>query len=165
MTTTSQGQAGRVCTALASAGLIRLITEIDDNGPIPARELTRIFPDLTRHQIRHAIEQAHTLGLASIRSGAGLGLTDAGLQLADLYDSTARWARTHNYPRATCGGFITRVQAVLQLLAPVQGPFAAPPAEAVDDLARIQEALDRWINFHWSDDEPAGALNDLPEAA
>ncbi|MFJ4572094.1 hypothetical protein ACIP4W_11785 [Streptomyces sp. NPDC088846] len=167
MTTAPQELAGRACTALTSAGLIRLITEIDDNGPIPPRGLARIFPDLTRHQIRQTIEQAHTLGLARIRSGAGLGLTDAGLQLADLYDSTARWARTHNYPRPACT-FITRVRATLQLLTPVQGPVAAPsaaPVEAVGDLAQLREALDRWIDSHWSGGEPAGVLQSLPETA
>ncbi|MER8084287.1 regulator [Streptomyces sp. NPDC087532] len=164
---TTQGQVARACAALASADLIRLITEIDDNGPVPPRGLARIFPDLTRRRIRHTIEQVQTLGLVSIRSGVGLGLTDAGLQLADLYDSTARWARTHNHPSSTCT-FITRVRATLQLLTPVQRPVAAPPAgpvEAVEDLARLRVALDRWIDSHWSDDEPADALQDLPEAA
>lgn len=166
-TATAQGQVARACTALASADLIRLITEIDDNGPVPPHGPARIFPDLTRLRIRHTIEQAHALGLVSIRSGAGLGLTDAGLQLADIYDSTARWARTHNYPGPTCT-FITRVQGTLQLLTPVQGPVAAPaaaPVRAVEDLARLREALDRWIDSHWSGDEPAGVLQNLPEAA
>ncbi|MEU2131797.1 regulator [Streptomyces sp. NPDC018352] len=150
---------------LASRSLIRLVTEIDDNGPIPPRGLARTLPDLAPHQIRHSSEQARTIGLVRTRPGAGLVLTEPGRELADLYDAAARWSRTHNYPHATCG-FITRVQDVLQLLTPVQDPVAAPsvvPTEAAGDLAHLRAALDRWIGSHWSGDEQAGALQCLPE--
>ncbi|MEV8408999.1 hypothetical protein AB0R12_25375 [Streptomyces niveus] len=106
---------GRIVTALSEPALIRLITEIDDNGPIPPRSTGRIFPDFTPQQIRHATERAHTLGLIHTRVGGGLGLTESGILLAEVYDVTARWARRHAYPAPT-GDFAGRIRHTFALL-------------------------------------------------
>ncbi|MEV8426497.1 hypothetical protein [Streptomyces niveus] len=111
----SREQLRRLCTTLSEPALIRLITEIDDNGPIPPRSAGRIFPDLAPHQIRHATERAHTIGLIHTRVGGGLGLTESGVLLAEVYDVTARWARRHAYPAPT-GDFTGRVRHTFALL-------------------------------------------------
>ncbi|MFD4119165.1 hypothetical protein ACFWSJ_37705 [Streptomyces niveus] len=111
----SREQLRRLCTALSEPALIRLITEIDDNGPIPPRSAGRIFPDLAPHQIRRATERAHALGLIHARVGGGLGLTESGVLLAEVYDVTARWARRHTYPAPT-GDFTGRVRHTFALL-------------------------------------------------
>ncbi|MFD6989340.1 hypothetical protein [Streptomyces sp. NPDC059943] len=105
----------RIVTALSEPALIRLITEIDDNGPIPPRSSGRIFPDLTPQQIRHATEQANTIGLIHTRVGGGIGLTESGVLLAEVYDVTARWARRHAYPAPT-GDFTGRIRHTFALL-------------------------------------------------
>lgn len=115
----SREQLRRLCTALSEAALIRLVTEIDDNGPIPPRSSGRIFPDLAPHQIRRATERAHALGLIHTRVGGGLGLTESGVLLAEVYDVTARWARRHAYPAPT-GDFAGRVRHTFALLAEPQ---------------------------------------------
>ncbi|MFE1407853.1 regulator [Streptomyces sp. NPDC058770] len=164
-TTLSPDYADRVCTAVASAALIRLIAEIDDNGPIPAHELACTLPDLTPHQVRYATEQARLLGLVRAWPGCGLCLTEAGLQLAEIYDSAARWARIRNHPRRACD-FITRVQDTLRLLAPDQDPDAAPsvvPAKADEGLARLRTDAAHWISIHWTGDEPVGFPRSLLE--
>ncbi|MEV8426466.1 hypothetical protein [Streptomyces niveus] len=112
-------QVRRVCTTLSEAALIRLITEIDDNGPIPPRSSGRIFPDLAPHQIRRATERAHALGLIHTRVGGGLGLTQSGVLLAEVYDVTARWARRHAYPAPT-GDFPSRVRHTFALMSEVR---------------------------------------------
>ncbi|MFD4611982.1 regulator [Streptomyces sp. NPDC058440] len=114
---------------LASRPLIRLVTEIDDNGAIPPRRLAATLPDLSWHQLRRATETARTHGLVRTVPGAGLELTDSGSELADLYDAAARWARRHAYPAPVCE-FSNRVRHVLHLLTP---SFAA---ESTDSLAR-----------------------------
>ncbi|MFF2189707.1 hypothetical protein [Streptomyces sp. NPDC058155] len=105
----------RTVTALSEPALIRLITEIDDNGPIPPRSMGRIFPDFTSQQIRQATERANTIGLIHTRVGGGLGLTESGVLLAEVYDVTARWARRHAYPAPT-GDFAGRVRHTFALL-------------------------------------------------
>ncbi|MFD8847640.1 regulator [Streptomyces sp. NPDC059604] len=151
----SSEQIERACTDLTSAALIRLLTEIDDHGPIPPRGLARTLPDLTPHQIRHATERARTLGLIRTRPGTGLGLTGPGRQLADLYDSAARWSRTHTHPRGACD-FTARVQSTFRLLAPGPDPVAKPsavPAEADEDLTRLRTATVHWISNHWTNND------------
>lgn len=106
----------RMVTALSEPALIRLITEIDDNGPIPPRSTGRIFPDFTPQQIRRATERTHALGLIHTRVGGVLGLTESGVLLAEVYDVTARWARRHAYPAPT-GDFAGRVRHTFTLLA------------------------------------------------
>jgi hypothetical protein len=159
-TSLSPEQLQRVCTALSSPALIRLITEIDDNGPIPSRGLARTLPDLTPHQIRHANEQAHALGLVRARPGASLGLAESGVDLAEVYDATARWARRHEYP-AMAGDFTGRIRHTLALLAepPVFAALAAAQApshlaaagrlstaEAAAELVQPWNVLAQWLN-------------------
>ncbi|MET9556852.1 hypothetical protein [Streptomyces sp. NPDC006645] len=124
----SREQQRRVSTALSEPALIRLITEIDDNGPVPPRSTGRIFPDLAPHRIRHAIERAHALGLIHTRVGGGLGLTESGVLLAEVYDVTARWARRHAYPAAN-GDFTGRIRHTFALLSEPQVHHALTDAE------------------------------------
>ncbi|MFB8352997.1 hypothetical protein [Streptomyces niveus] len=131
----SREQLRRLCTTLSEAALIRLITEIDDNGPIPPRSAGRIFPDLAPHQVRRATERAHALGLIHTRVGGGLGLTESGVLLAEVYDVTARWARRHAYPAPT-GDFAGRVRHTFALLAEprVHAALTADPRRRGDGI-------------------------------
>ncbi|CAL9414788.1 regulator [Streptomyces sp. enrichment culture] len=140
---------------LASRSLIRLVTEIDDNGAIPSRRLAGTLPDLSTHQLRSATDTARAHGLVRGAPGAGLELTDPGMELADLYDALARWARRHSLPAAVCE-FSNRIQHVLGLLAPslttgnadrpAPLPDARPiSAEAEADLARVRTLLIQWL--------------------
>ncbi|MEV5449495.1 regulator [Streptomyces sp. NPDC052535] len=140
---------------LASRSLIRLVTEIDDNGAIPPRRLAAILPDLSSHQLRRTTEAARARGLVRIAPGAGLELTESGSELADLYDAAARWARHHAYPTPVCE-FSARVRHVLDLLVPslaadrADGPSRPsagrlPSAETEGDLARPRTLLIQWL--------------------
>ncbi|MET7737332.1 regulator [Streptomyces sp. NPDC005402] len=140
---------------LASRPLIRLVTEIDDNGAIPPRRLAGTLPDLSSHQLRRATETARAHGLVRLAPGAGLELTESGSELADLYDAAARWARRHAYPAPVCE-FSTRIRHVLDLLAPSPAteradgfsrPSAArlPSDEAEADLAHPRALLIQWL--------------------
>ncbi|WP_405986975.1 regulator [Streptomyces sp. NBC_00872] len=140
---------------LASRSLIRLVTEIDDNGAIPPRRLAGTLPDLSSHQLRRATEGARAHGLVWVVPGAGLELTKSGSELADLYDAAARWARRHAYPAPVCE-FSSRIRHVLDLLAPslatepADGPSRTsaatlPSAEAEADLARLRARLIQWL--------------------
>ncbi|MGC0342752.1 regulator [Streptomyces sp. SLBN-8D4] len=140
---------------LASRSLIRLVTEIDDNGAIPPRRLAGTLPDLSSHQLRRATETARAHGLVWVAPGAGLELTESGSELADLYDAVARWARRHAYPAPVCE-FSGRIRHVLDLLAPslmtersdgLSWPSAGrlPSAEAEGDLARPRALLIQWL--------------------
>ncbi|MFD3580910.1 regulator [Streptomyces sp. NPDC058683] len=126
---------------LASRSLIRLVTEIDDNGAIPARRLAATLPDLSTHELRRAFETARTHALVRTAPGAALELTNAGAELADLYDAAARWSRRHASPAPVCA-FSTRVRHVLDLLTP---SLAADSAEAEADLARPRALLLQWL--------------------
>jgi DNA-binding HxlR family transcriptional regulator len=141
---------------LSSPGLIRLITEIDDNGPIPPRRLAATLPDLSSHHLRRTTHVARAHGLARVAPGAGLSLTEAGAELADVYDATARWARRHAYPTRVCD-FTTRLQHSLSLLVPAlvadradgsprPAGEDAPSAEAETDLDHPRALLLRWLN-------------------
>ncbi|MEU9189197.1 regulator [Streptomyces sp. NPDC048484] len=140
---------------LASRSLIRLVTEIDDNGAIPPRRLAATLPDLSSDQLRRATEAARAHALVRTAPGAGLELTDTGSELADLYDAAARWARHHASPAPVCA-FSSRIRHVLDLLAPSLAteradgrslPSAArlPSAEAEADLARPRALLLQWL--------------------
>ncbi|MGW2917739.1 hypothetical protein ACWDBF_07725 [Streptomyces angustmyceticus] len=111
-------QERRAIRTLALPGLIRLITEIDDNGPINHRRgsLQGAFGDLTRAQLRRAIDTARDLGLvhADQQAPDRYRLTASGEDLAEVYDTAARWARSHQFP-STSGDFVTRVQHTFQL--------------------------------------------------
>ncbi|MET8013510.1 regulator [Streptomyces sp. NPDC005271] len=141
---------------LSSPGLIRLITEIDDNGPILPRRLAATLPDLSSHHLRRTTHVARAHGLARVAPGAGLSLTDAGSELADVYDATARWARSHAYPTRVCD-FTTRLQHSLSLLVPALVADRAdgsprPAGEetlsagAATDLAHPRALLLQWLD-------------------
>lgn len=138
---------------LAARSVVRLVTEIDDNGAIPPRRLAVTLPDLSTHQQRSATAAARTHGLVRTAPGAGLELTDAGTELADLYDALARWARHHAYPTATCD-FSSRIRHVLDLLGPYLTAQDAedspqPPAPRLlgteADLHRPRALLIEWL--------------------
>ncbi|MGW1817031.1 regulator [Streptomyces sp. NPDC002125] len=140
---------------LASRPLIRLVTEIDDNGAIPPRRLANTLPDLPRHQQRSATEAARAHGLVRTTPGTGLELTEPGSELADLYDAAARWARRHDYPTLVCE-FSSRIRHVLDLLVPSlvaqdadgsSWPWGArlSSAAAVADLGRVRALLIQWL--------------------
>ncbi|MGC4971741.1 regulator [Streptomyces sp. DT199] len=140
---------------LASRSLIRLVTEIDDNGAIPPRRLAATLPDLSSHHLRRAAEAARAHGLVRTAPGAGLELTACGAELADLYDAAARWARHHAYPAPVCD-FSSRIRHVLDLLAPsltaerangLLWPSATrrPSDEAEADLTRPRALLIQWL--------------------
>ncbi|MFE4059936.1 hypothetical protein ACFXP3_27200 [Streptomyces sp. NPDC059096] len=144
-TPTCGTQFQRTSTVLSSPGLIRLISEIDDHGVIPERGLARTLGDLSTHQIRQATELAGTLGLLD-RSYAGLGLTAAGEELADVYDATARWARRHDYP-SPVRDFAGRIRHTFGLL---QQPTRAEPGTPDNraELANVRRMLIEWIDQH-----------------
>ncbi|MCX4531031.1 regulator [Streptomyces sp. NBC_01669] len=138
---------------LAARSMIRLITEIDDNGAIPPRRLANTLPDLSSHQQRYATEAARAHGLVRTTPGMGLELTDVGAELADLYDALARWARHHAYPTPVCE-FSSRIRHVLDLLAPSLAaqdadgrpwPSADPLPGTEADLSRPRALLIAWL--------------------
>ncbi|MEV7107158.1 regulator [Streptomyces atroolivaceus] len=140
---------------LASRPLIRLVTEIDDNGAIPPRRLANTLPDLPRYQQRSATEAARAHGLVWTAPGTGLELTEPGSELADLYDAAARCARRHAYPTLVCE-FSSRIRHVFDLLTPSlvaqdadgsSWPSGArlSSAEAVADLGRVRALLIQWL--------------------
>ncbi|MGW5868292.1 regulator [Streptomyces sp. NPDC055239] len=140
---------------LASRSLIRLVTEIDDNGAIPPRRLAATLPDLSSHQLRRATETARTHALVRTAPGAGLELTESGSELADLYDAAARWARRHASPAPVCE-FSRRIRHVLDLLAPSlttecadgssqPSAVSLTRAGAEADLSRARALLITWL--------------------
>ncbi|MFF3501164.1 hypothetical protein [Streptomyces sp. NPDC003247] len=136
----------RVCPALSSAGLIRMVSEIDDHGAIPSRALARTLTGLSTTQIRQAVAQADTLGLLD-RSRSGLGLTPAGRDLADLYDATARWARHHNYP-SRVSNFSERIRSVMVLLSePTVTEWRQQDGDAAG-LREVNRLLTEWADTH-----------------
>ncbi|PAK24329.1 regulator [Streptomyces sp. alain-838] len=148
-------EARQVIDLLASRSLIRLVTEIDDNGAIPPRRLAGTLPDLSAHQLRSASDTARAHGLVRVAPGAGLELTDSGMELADLYDALARWARRHSVPAAVCE-FSSRIRHVLGLLTPSLTPENADrPAPLPDvrpigmegeaELVRVRTLLIHWL--------------------
>jgi DNA-binding HxlR family transcriptional regulator len=158
MTTLSTTDVQRAQAVLSSPALIRLVTEIDDNGPIPPRALARTLADVPEDHLRHRADQARVLGLVHVHPGAGLSLTTAGEELADVYDALARWARRHSYPAPVCD-FTGRVQHTLAFLAqlPVRPSHGgsrrradAVPAslEAGADVAWLRRLLEEWLHDH-----------------
>ncbi|MCZ4101312.1 regulator [Streptomyces sp. SID13666] len=127
---------------MSSPALIRLITEIDDHGPIPPRRLAGTLPDLSPHQLRRATEMARTMGLCRIGPGVGLELTPSGAELADLYDATARWARHNSYPHPICD-FTTRVRQTFQLMGQSVLAVTADGSHRPAADQRADENLDR----------------------
>ncbi|MGW2650841.1 hypothetical protein ACWC2T_39655 [Streptomyces sp. NPDC001393] len=146
-TSFSTADVRRFCAQLSSPGLVRLITEIDDNGPIPPRGLARTLADLTEHHLRQATDVARALGLVRIRPGAGLALTTSGAELADVYDAIAHWARRHAYP-APVADFTGRIQHTLALLADTPAADHLLSDQALADLAGPRDLLGQWLHDH-----------------
>ena len=154
--------------ALSLPGLIRLVSEIADNGPIARRRssLQAAFGDLTANQLGHAIDRARDFGLVygDEHERVRYRLTDSGEDLADVYDTAAHWARTHHFPTAA-SDFVSRVQHTLALLGHTKAlahgtarigdssgllvPGGAVLArEAISALDGPQTALSAWIQAH-----------------
>ncbi|WP_406439055.1 hypothetical protein OHB14_51635 [Streptomyces sp. NBC_01613] len=136
----------RAIRTLSLPGLIRLVTEIDDNGPISRQRgsLQAAFGDLSTGQLRHAIDTARGLGLIHARghATARYQLTASGKDLAEVYDTAARWARSHQLPSPT-SDFVTRVQHALQTQdgGPERTGAATKPSA-------VHEALSAWLKAH-----------------
>ncbi|WP_217550079.1 hypothetical protein [Streptomyces sp. GbtcB6] len=136
----------RAIRTLTLPALIRLVTEIDDNGPISRHRgsLQGALGDLTTGQLRHAIDTAHALGLIHARghATARYQLTAGGQDLAEVYDTAARWARTHQLPDPV-SDFVTRVQYTLQVRddSPEHTGAASEPAAP-------WTALSAWLTAH-----------------
>ncbi|MGV9790871.1 regulator [Streptomyces sp. NPDC003435] len=143
-------------TLLASPFVIRLVTEIDDNGSVPPRRLAGTLPDLSSYHLRRATEAARAYGLVRLAPGIGLELTSSGAELADLYDLLARWARSRASPAPACD-FSSRIRHTLDLVTRslvtehtdglTTTPAAAdvPGADAEAELARLRTLLIRWL--------------------
>lgn len=138
LTTSSHPDTRRVIRALSLPGLIRLVSELDDHGPISRRcgSLQAAFDDLTADQLRHAIDRARDFGLiyGDEDERVRYRLTPRGEDLADVYDRAARWARSHQFPTAA-SDFVTRVQHTLTLLGQV--PAAVGDASRIDDSSEL----------------------------
>ncbi|MCZ1006821.1 hypothetical protein [Streptomyces lydicus] len=137
-------QERRAIRTLTLPGLIRLVTEIDDNGPISHRRgsLQGAFGDLTRAQLRRAIDTARDLGLVHADQEAPdrYRLTAAGEDLAEVYDTAARWARSHQFPSPS-SDFVTRVQHTFQLQ-------SSEPTSARTAQSAPLKALSEWLTAH-----------------
>ncbi|AWZ08351.1 MULTISPECIES: hypothetical protein [unclassified Streptomyces] len=136
--------------ALSHPGLIRIISEIDDNGPLHRHLLSRTLTGLSPWQRRQASAVGRALGLLKASSDDGipsLDLTPAGEALADVYDTAARWARTHHHP-SDVSDFVTRVQATLALLGSVQPRPGHAPELDYESLDEPKTALTSWIRDH-----------------
>ncbi|MCB5163619.1 hypothetical protein LG634_02000 [Streptomyces bambusae] len=92
---TPASKTSQAADTLAHDGLIRLISEIDDNGPLQRRMLATTLHGLSRRQLTHATT-----------TGRRLGLLRTGRQLAQHPGTTAEAgpddeaARTLNSVRA-----------------------------------------------------------------
>ncbi|MFG2716953.1 regulator [Streptomyces sp. NPDC048416] len=163
-----QPQARRAIRALSLPALVRLVTEIDDNGPISRRRgsLQSAFDDLSAHQLRHAIDRAREFGLVygDEDERVRYRLTDRGEELAEVYDTAARWARAHQFPTAATD-FVTRVQHTLDLLSHTEALAHATARsgdasgmltpggavlgrDAIVALDGPQSALGAWLKSH-----------------
>lgn len=136
----------RAIRTLTLPGLIRLVTEIDDNGPISRQRgsLQGALGDLTTGQLRHAIDTARDLGLIHARGHAmaRYQLTTSGKDLAELYDTAARWARTRQLPSPT-SDFAARVRHALQTQ-----DGDPEPAGAATEPSGPCAALSEWLMAH-----------------
>ncbi|MEV5843674.1 regulator [Streptomyces sp. NPDC051985] len=164
-TAMTSAEALRAVEVLASRPLVRLVTEIDDNGAMPPRRLAGTLPDLSTQEVRSASDAARAHGLIRITPGVGLELTQAGAELADLYDAMAGWARRHGVPAPVCE-FSSRIRHVLGLLAPsltgesVDTPSPMGGSEGEAALARPRMLLTQWLA-----DNPQVAKVSEPEPA
>ncbi|MEV7393402.1 regulator [Streptomyces sp. NPDC091215] len=162
-TAITSAEALRAVELLASRPLVRLVTEIDDNGAIPPRRLAATLSDLSAHQLRSASDTARAHGLIRIAPGAGLELTQAGTELADLYDAMARWARRHAFPASVCE-FSSRIRHVLGLLAAsLTAERADNPSPLVGDEGEAGLGRPHMLLIRWLADNPQVARVSQPE--
>ncbi|MDF9811797.1 regulator [Streptomyces sp. SPB162] len=153
----------RAVELLASRPLVRLVTEIDDNGAVPPRRLAGVLPDLSTRQLRSASGTARAHGLVRVAPGAGLELTDAGMELADLYDAMARWARRHTVPAPVCE-FSSRIRHVLDLLAPsLTAERADRPSPLISGGTEAGLARPRTLLIQWLAENPQVTRVSEPE--
>ncbi|MFF0509179.1 regulator [Streptomyces fimicarius] len=144
---------------LSSPALIRLITEIDDHGPIPPRKLASTLPDLSTHHLRRINHLARVHDLVRAAPGVGLELTTSGMELADFYDAIARWARHHAYP-ALVSDFTSRIRHTLSLVEsllaadPAGGSIRRPGAELADAAIDGEPTGPRALLIQWLDAHP-----------
>ncbi|MFJ4703650.1 regulator [Streptomyces anulatus] len=161
MTTTSFTSANLRAAVdfLSSPALIRLITEIDDNGPIPPRKLANTLPDLSTHHLRRINHLARVHDLVRAAPGVGLELTASGVELADVYDAIARWARHHAYP-THASDFTSRIRHTLGLVEslsetdPVGGSARQPGVKLVDAEPGFEPSGPRALLLQWLDAHP-----------
>ncbi|MFJ2812198.1 hypothetical protein [Streptomyces sp. NPDC087294] len=158
----------RAIRTLTLPGLIRLVTEIDDNGPISHRRgsLQGAFGDLTPGQLRHAIDVARDLGLihADEQAPDRYRLTRSGEALAEVYDTAARWARARHFPD-TSTDFVTRVQHTLHLhsRSPHTSGSSVEPSAPHEVLAEFLQANPRVL--HHADDRSEQQVAEAGRAA
>ncbi|WP_405421465.1 hypothetical protein [Streptomyces erythrochromogenes] len=150
-TDTHEGALIPATAALSHPGLIRIISDIDDNGPLERHLLSRTLAGLSRWQLRQASAVGRALGLLQASTDGGnpsLDLTPAGESLAEVYDTAARWARAHHHP-SDVSDFVTRVQATLTLLAaaPASATSQAPEID-YESLQEARAALTSWVRDH-----------------
>ncbi|MEU4030585.1 regulator [Streptomyces anulatus] len=144
---------------LSSPALIRLISEIDDNGPIPPRKLVSTLPDLSPHHLRRISHLARVHDLVRAAPGAGLELTASGIELADFYDAIARWARHHAYPTRV-SDFTSRIRHTLSLVEslpatdPAESSTRLPGVELVDAEPGFEQPGPRALLLQWLDAHP-----------
>ncbi|MEW1632681.1 regulator [Streptomyces sp. NPDC093801] len=166
-TSTSASPMPRFARALAHTGLIRLISEIDDNGRLQRRMLATTLHGLSRRQLTRATTTSRRLGLLRTTSQGGntcYALTSAGRDLAEVYDTAARWARAHHYPHPV-SDFTTRVQSTLTLLAqhPATTDTAGLEGEAGAGLDAVRAALSQWADDHGADLSTEPVRQDTPQ--
>lgn len=143
---------------LSSPALIRLITEIHDNGPIPPRKLASTLPDLSTHHLRRINHIARVHDLVRAAPGTALELTTSGVELAGFYDATARWARHHAYPTRVCD-FTSRIRHTLSLVesfpaADPAGGSTRRPGVELDTEIGLEPSGPRALLLQWLDAHP-----------
>ncbi|MFI5804409.1 hypothetical protein [Streptomyces sp. NPDC051561] len=110
-------QVSRAATLMGRHHTVRIISELDDNGPIPQGAMNAVFSPFIHYPVHNVLRALRTRGLVTFdkQNEHRLTLTEAGRALGDVFDSLARWARTHQYP-AEHADFATRVKSALVLL-------------------------------------------------
>ncbi|WP_433549150.1 hypothetical protein ACQPZG_31880 [Streptomyces sp. CA-294286] len=113
----SETQVSRAATLMGRNHTVRIISELDDNGPIPQGAMSAVFSPFILYPVHNVLRALCTRGLVTFdkQNEHRLTLTEAGRALGDVFDSLARWARAHQYP-AEHADFATRVRSALALL-------------------------------------------------
>ncbi|MCY0931526.1 winged helix-turn-helix transcriptional regulator [Streptomyces sp. H27-H1] len=137
----------RAATLLSFRWTTRIITELDDNGPVLRQRgnLAATFPDIPPYLLNVALNGLCRRGLVRRETLATdeqqLTLTEPGVALGDVYDRLGRWARHHDYPGGQTD-FVVRVEAVLGVLRdPSTALFLLNP-EAAYEANQLARAVD-----------------------